>query len=194
MEGTNYKKLLQLECDKFFRQELKDFALYCLGKVPSHFWTKPASSSGKYHFPDENGEGGLALHILRVCKVVDILLKAKNTVDLDAVRFACIFHDVGRYGLKEKPEKWSLKEHPELGVKFLEDCISTYNWPIEIVEGMMGSGMSLTGVELTYKIVQLSKIKNAILTHMGRWGTVKPETEEDWIVHLADMIASQYKP
>jgi hypothetical protein len=33
---------------------------------------------------------------------------------------------------------------------------------------------------------------NAILSHMGRWGVDRPKSEEDWIVHLADMIASQY--
>lgn len=152
--------------------ELRTLANYCLGKLPEHFWTQPSSSSGKYHPEDEHGPEGLALHTLRVMKIAEILIKAAQPpIYVDAIRLAAMFHDAARYGLNTTPTSHSLKEHPELSAIFLMNFI--------IPKGLTPA------LEVAY---------HAILTHMGKWGKYKPESPEDWIVHYADIIASQYTP
>ena len=153
--------------------ELRTLANHCLDKLPEHFWTQPSSSSGKYHPEDEHGPGGLALHTLRVMKVAEILIRASQPpIYANAIRLAAMLHDAARYGLNKKPSPHSLDEHPELSAEFLRECY---------LEKQDTPPLAL-------------KAYNPILRHMGKWGKYRPESPEDWIVHYADVIASQYFP
>ncbi len=155
---------------EFNNPELKPLLEFCLDKAPEHFWTMPSSSTGKHHPPDENGKGGLVLHTIRVLKVANKLMECWNPPFItDAVKLASALHDIGRYGLKEKPSNHSLPNHPKLGAKFLENCIKQFHPnTITIVQGTKGSGMTLAEVTLEYKIRVILTAKQAILTHMGK--------------------------
>lgn len=50
---------LQPELDQIRDEQIMTFTRYVLEKAPTYFWTVPSSSSGKYHPPQSNGEGGL---------------------------------------------------------------------------------------------------------------------------------------
>lgn len=69
--------------------------------VPEYFWTKPSSSTGKYHPFDERGKFGLVLHTCRVTKVVDDLCVAAEIIgsDRDNLIVAAILHDSFKYDL-----------------------------------------------------------------------------------------------
>ncbi len=146
--------------------QIRQIVAGCLMKAPSHFRTQPATSSGRYHPPDENQHAGLMLHTKRVCATAEIIMTTRAPLVLgpDIIRGACLLHDVARYGLGEDPTPHSLDDHPELA----------WNW---IIEQYPGSGLALG-------------IADCVLTHMGRWGKSKPKTEPQHIVHLADMIAA----
>lgn len=68
------------------KQKLKD--------TPEHFWTDPASFSGKYH----QGESRVD-HIKRACVVSEhlITLFALSPLEADVVRSAVILHDCATY-------------------------------------------------------------------------------------------------
>ena len=163
-----------LDSKTFYTPELREFAVFAFERLPGYFWDKPASSSGKYHPPDERGVAGLSLHTYRVCRVANLLINAKNTVNIEAVRLGALLHDSGRFGLGLRPEFHSVSNHAELGAKFLVGCIKDF-----------------PNVDLLSKDT-LVIAEHSILTHMGRWGKPTPSTDEDWLVHLADMVASGY--
>lgn len=162
----DFEKELFRISDKYVR----DLTRKALQEAPEYFWTKPSSSSGKYHLPDEHGEGGLVKHVKRTCAAAEVLLKAWVTpVDFDVVRAGCILHDIGRYGFTEEPPAHSLKTHPYLGWKYLND------------------------IEASAEDTKFKEVIHCVESHMGKWGPVSPGTREAFIVHLADMIASQYR-
>lgn len=176
---SNDEEALRGEAEKILDRTLRSFALSCLDRAPDYFWTKPSSSSGKYHPPDEHGEGGLVLHTSRVVKLSEILLKsAVPPVMVDSVRFAAIFHDVGRFGFEANPAEHSLKDHPELASKWLEEQVAHF--------------LSKDRIRDPIFRMELNVAQRAIESHMGKWGGNPPSSKEDWIVHSADMVASQY--
>lgn len=153
---------------------LRDMTKKALDEAPYYFWTKPSSSSGKYHLPDEHGEGGLVLHTKRTCAAAEVLITAwTETIDFNVVRSACILHDIGRYGFTRIPPYHSLKNHHVLGYKFIME--------------MDGYDQSMTDNS------EWEHVAMCVRSHMGKWGEYPPVTGEAWIVHLADMVASQYR-
>jgi hypothetical protein len=134
--------------------------------APLYFWTRPSSSTGKYHPVDENTEGGLALHTLRVFGAAKVMLESRVKDSpgwkalVSPVLSASLLHDIRRYGPKGKPSQWSVKEHPDLAASLAEQ-----------------SGLDQTVVR-------------CIKCHMGPWGTSPPVAEAEWMVHLADNIAT----
>lgn len=119
------------------------------------------------------------MHTLRVVKLSEILLiSAVPPVGVDSVRFAAIFHDVGRFGFEANPAEHSLKDHPELASKWLEEQVAHF--------------LSKDRIRDPIFRTLLETALRAIESHMGKWGRSKPSSKEDWIVHNADMIASQY--
>ena len=160
---------LTQEVNKIGDNSIRTFVKELLDIIPSHFWDAPSSSTGKYHPPDEHTKGGLVLHTQRVCKAAEVLMRASfPPIEMDVIRASCILHDTARFGLDEKPSIHSLGNHAELAAAFIEK---------------EGAGR-----------LDVSKIQSCVKRHMGKWGKEPPETKEEWIVHLADMVASQYMP
>lgn len=170
MEVPNLTNEITLIEDEFVRT----FTEAVLQKVPKYFWTLPASSTGKYHPPIERGPYGLVWHTKAVCKVGKILLSSKPEIDSSCALSAMILHDVGRYGLEEKHSSYSLNNHPDVAADLIKSLIDP-------------------NTDITHEnYIRVDKIAQAVRSHMGRWGKTLPQSELDWIVHLADNVAASY--
>ena len=144
---------------------LNTFMMVALQDTPSYFWHKP-SSAGNHHPPDEHGEGGLALHSLRVARVCWTLCQSvQPRLNPDVILSAGILHDIGRYGLDAESAQYTLPDHPDIGAKFLREY---------------GDGL-------------IEEVACAVETHSGRWGRIQPRNELEWLVHYADCVAANYQ-
>ena len=135
-----------------------------LQSIPEYFWRKP-SSAGKHHPSDEHGDGGLALHTLRVARVCWTLCNSRPDVNADVLLSAGILHDIGRYGLGENPSQYTLPDHPDIAAAYIREY---------------GDGL-------------IEEVACAVETHSGRWGRIHPRNETEWLVHYADCIAANYQ-
>jgi len=171
------------------------FALELLDKVPAYFWVVSASSSGKHHPSHELGEGGLARHSLMVYRWLKMLIQA-NEQDmsefLPGMVLACLFHDCCKRGVSNEPEEHTKFEHPLLSAKFVLDNAERFakenkDFFDTVIEDEDGFKHSVA--------IAISCIE----THMGRFNTnkhsdvklPKPNTPIQYMVHLADYIASR---
>ena len=143
---------------------LNTFTMVALQEAPSHFWHKP-SSAGNHHPADEHGEGGLALHSLRVARVCWTLCQSRPELAPNVILSAGILHDIGRYGMDAESSQYSLPNHPDIAARFLRE---------------LGGDA-------------LEEVACAVETHSGRWGRIPPRNETEWLVHYADCIAANYQ-
>jgi len=156
------------ELNKIQDEEIRSITKLCLDNAPPHFWYRPASSTGKYHAPEENEQGGLVVHSKRVCIVGEILIAAWwEPIKADVIRSACITHDICKYGEGYSSSRYTMANHPQLGSNF-----------IKVIAGNK------------YDIDKVNAIANAVASHMGKWGPGYENKPENLIVHLADLLAT----
>ena len=167
-----FEREINLIVDEDLRMAVKS---YMEEVVPDYFWTDGASSSGKYHPPFAQSEGGLVRHTKAVVMFAEELLRMSSYAYMkeeykDYVIAACILHDTCKYGI-DKFDKAEYKNHAaNAAYYFGEFCECTYPRPAS---------------EL---------LLNAIRSHMGQWSTNKedrPFTNIDRCVHMADYMASR---
>ena len=144
-------------------------------RVPLHFWTDSASSSGKFHPQLSQGEGGLVRHTKAVVMFAEELLRMSTYAYMkdeykDYVIVACLVHDTMKYGLHEYDKKEYRNHAKNASIAFAEWCRTACDF--EPSEYLLG----------------------AIASHMGQWSTNKedrPFTNIDRCVHMADYMASR---
>lgn len=147
--------------------------------APPQFWTKPASSTSKYHPDSSNVNGGLVIHTKQVFYIAKAILDAKMDLllaDRDIVLASCLLHDIYKYDFSAS--QYTVRNHGIGGVEFIsnlkplrEFLMSTYknppSWYLEILK--------------------------CVKSHNGKF--TKEHTgffdEAQTIVHLADWIACQ---
>lgn len=164
--NTNEAKLrMELAAKKIKNPSLQNFVLNILSKLPERAWRREASL--KYHHPDEQEEGGNALHELRVDALSSIVADVCDLrpLDRDLLRAAALLHDCCRHGLNAD-ESYTVKSHANL-VR-------------ELIEG--------EGVESMWT----NPVCTIIETHMSRWGEppYTPQISLRDILILSDYIAS----
>ena len=177
------------ELDMLENELLRDFAEFCLVRLPEYFFTIPASSTGKYHPSYTLGEGGLVRHTKAAVKIANDLLNLEQNKELaeyrDEIIFALIFHDSIKKG--NANSKYTVTEHPILAVDFIEDCMKDYNLVMDA-----GEGLSF--------IDSVKRIQRLIKSHMGQWNSdyrtkkeilPKPSSEVEKFVHTCDYLASR---
>lgn len=142
---------------------LKTTTMVALQEAPSHFWHQP-SSAGKHHPPDEHGDGGLALHTLRVSRICWTMCQSRSDLNPDVILAAGILHDIGRYGMDEHPSRYTIPSHPDIGAEYIRSY---------------GDGL-------------IEEVACAVETHSGQWGRIEPRNETEWLVHYADCIAANF--
>lgn len=156
---------------------VKDFVYEALTEAHPDFWKCPASSSGKYHPPEDNGIGGTVRHTIKCVKVTESLLGyfgLNLDVEKDIAIAATILHDICKNGY---PEQWAVHTNNQHG-------LIAYHW--------------LDQFELKSKYVK-ELIKNAVRYHMSIWSVPKEEaivavnnaSAIVRIVQVADMVASR---
>lgn len=172
IEVDELKEKLHKVVKTISSDSIKAWTIGMLKIAPLAFWERAASSTGKYHRADENGAGGQVMHTLRVCAMVDHLVRMDNlpVIERDMLLSAAILHDICKYGVDGKSEHTFL-EHPQL-VKDL--------WEKNLL--------------LLPKCEYDSKIINTILQHSGRWGEypLSLRTHSGRLLHIADFIASRH--
>jgi len=169
------EKLVKDKISRIEDPELRRLVEACLEQVPNHFWMKPSSSTGKYHPKDEHLPGGLSLHTARVSDVAELIIDSlKYRCTPDIVRTGALLHDISRYGTAEKPTEHSLHNHPLLGAGWVAEVGHKLDPPIEEDK--------------------LQEVCSTVRSHMGRWHDPSPDSVNEVLVHLADVIAAGYIP
>lgn len=158
------EKLLNLTSKSIKDKTLKSETLNFLkNTAPNYFWEAPASSSGKFHPPLSQGDAGLVRHTYFATK---LLLEMSG---LDYIK-----------------SKYSSKSIDEMIVAIiLHDTFKL---------GLEGGNKTDSHHELLpifHLPTELKPCGILIATHMGEWGAVKPKNEREYLVHLADYLASR---
>lgn len=172
-------KLIQTEGTREWVQKV-------LGTFPEHFWTQPASTTGKYHPACANVQSGLLIHTKRVIWFAvrfikafgyDITNRPSDMYVSDNIIAACILHDgwKGGKGYGERAVSFQMyQDHPIL---VEENYRKAY--PEEKLKALQ------------------KEIFNLIKYHMGPWtpDSVKKPMEKylnsELIVYLSDYLASR---
>lgn len=164
-----FVKELQLIEDK----ELNKFAKDIIKSADDRFFIEPASSSGKYHPEFARVIGGLLLHTKAVVFFLKEILRSEmyeiDKHHQELLIIAAIAHDIKKYG-EEGKDTHTVNNHPELAAKYVEEV----NKKSKIL-----------------KKDELKYLQRAIITHMGIFGNEKPKTDDEKLLHLADMLASR---
>lgn len=169
------KELLFIEVDTISDGLLRDFVKEVLeNKTPDAFWTIPASSSGKHHPEQSNGEGGLVRHILAGLYFVRefCIAYSADESEKDICIASMILHDIGK------------------AIAEPHDIVLTRQ-----LSWMLKDNYDTYGISMTV---------NAVRWHMGKWSTGSTDGYEpgnrkfpedfsriEQIVHLADYAASR---
>lgn len=94
-------RLIQNETEKIVSEDIKDFTYQAFTKVDPLFWVSPASSTGKYHPQEDNGEGGLVRHVVKGIAVVEQYARRArfSQRELDMALSAFLLHDSCKDGV-----------------------------------------------------------------------------------------------
>lgn len=174
MDKKEKIKVFEDELSTINDSSLKKFAKLLLEDAEEWFFTAPASSSGKYHPDYARSHGGLALHTKAVIMFANEIIRTEmfeiNEHEADLIRIACLIHDIKKYG-DVKKNMHTLKNHPELASEYLQTIYK--------------KNKKLVNKE------DVDIISNMVISHMGIYGDIKPNTILEKIVHIADSIASR---
>lgn len=169
--------------ETFVDNDIKRFAEKCLDIVPDYFYHVPASSSGKYHPAYALGEGGLARHTLALLKILKYILDLQYMGSIFSEReeqlmlVAGMMHDTFKSGAQEEYEK---SKHTK------------FNHPILAANAVRGIKGIIAKSEVEF-------CAHCIESHMGQWNEdkrsgwklPKPSDIPQFMVHLADYLASR---
>lgn len=174
-------EMVEKYLERISSPEIKEFARNMWRKVPDYFFIIPASVSGKYHAQWSTDKGGLVRHVLMGVQVADDLSRTFGLTDheTDLAIAAMLGHDTIKYGL-DFDDRY-LDVHPYMPRTYFGHYKS---------EGYVGDFS---------KTLDFDTIMSAIERHMGNimtgeWTTVgglRPETPLQYVVHLADYVASR---
>lgn len=175
-ENTNNNSRLaffEKELNLIKNENVKNLTLKVLIEAPQWFFTKPASSSGNFHPEYTRGEGGLMMHTKAVVYLLKEMFRSQmydiDEYHQDLLLLSAIAHDTKKFGNLEYGGR-TIKEHPELAATYVEDINKAYNF---------------------LDVDSIDYIKRCITSHMGIWGNTKPETIDEQLLHLADLLASR---
>lgn len=164
----------------------------CLYDAPDYFFEIPASSTGKFHPDYALGEGGLVRHVKAACKMLHDFIKLEffkcTDEEHDYSIAALILHDCRKSGVNHG--QYTVHEHPVLAADLVRDTCDALICENEAF------GDTATGIAINeyYK-----NVPHLIESHMGQWNwskrssikLPKPKTTMEFLVHLADYLASR---
>lgn len=137
-----------------------------LKESPAYFRYVPASATGKYHPAYTLGEAGLVRHTAAAVKIgyhICSLDFVKITpYERDLVLASLFLHDTRKKGNGSEPDQEQFEEHAKLASVAVDDGTAAFK-----------------------------RVSRYVLVHMGQWGNNKPANLREFIVHLADYLASR---
>lgn len=159
-------------------EKIRDWVKKVLNTFPEHFWTQPASTTGKYHPACVNVKSGLLIHTKRVIWFAIRFMNAFNInmiSNRDKIIAACVLHD-GWKGGKGRSDYKAYVDHPILVERHYRKA-----FPNEELEPWQ------------------QDIFGLIKYHMAFWGPESVKTEKsveeytslELIVYLSDYFASK---
>ena len=137
------KEMLYAKIERIKDAEIRRFVAAVLNNAPEGFWTTPCSGTGKWHPPENQGEGGLIRHLLKCAEFSQDLCRFFNLSEneTDVVLASTILHDIKKNG-----EPWGQSTdltHGKIGYDFLD--------------------------KFNLREPEKTKIKNGVRYHLGRF-------------------------
>lgn len=177
------------EVNLIIDQGVRLFTRAMLLAAPDHFWHTPSSKSGKYHPPDEHGEGGNVLHTKRVVRLVAHMSDAQERefFERDIAISAAILHDITKYVRGKDGELYYDPFHP----------YTVENVYAEVHDSERAQDLDtiVKSTTLLCDETYLFEILRAIRCHLGPWSPIPetyPTSSLEWFIHLADSIAAKF--
>jgi 23S rRNA maturation-related 3'-5' exoribonuclease YhaM len=170
---ANVWEPLEQEIRMIVNPEIQDFVKFALEAAPAYFWTDPASKSGRFHPTKSRGPGGIVHHTRLVVYFAMQLLESMGCEAWrDEIIAAALLHDAYKNG--DGTTKYGV------------------NWAMHGVN-LAGHLKKQAGYGRFALKVSADKILDMCGKHMGKWGGAapRPSAMEDWLLHIADMIASR---
>jgi hypothetical protein len=92
---------LSEQIEKISSVPIRDFVVEALEHADPKFWTAPCSSTGKYHPPEDQGEGGLIRHLIKGTAVVEQFARRAqfSQLEQDLAIASYLLHDCCKDGM-----------------------------------------------------------------------------------------------
>lgn len=118
--NNQLRKLFYSQLVKISNLEIREFVKAILNNAPEGFWTTPCSGSGKYHPPENQGNGGLIRHLLKCLETAQDMCRyfGLSESDMDIVLAGVFLHDIKKNGDPWGPS--TDMEHGLIGARFIE--------------------------------------------------------------------------
>lgn len=182
---------LLAEIDMINDHAIKLFVRSVLLNAEPIFWEAPASVSGEHHPPDERSAFGNVLHTKRVAHLAAFLSDAQDRVAIerDIAIAAALIHDISKIVVWQDGSLHYDKMHPytaDIAVRQLKD---------QQEEGLDPSAPPTQSSTVYIDDITYYQIMKCVRSHLGLFSPVPetyPTVSVEWIVHLADYIASHY--
>jgi putative nucleotidyltransferase with HDIG domain len=184
-QEDDYLETLLDEINLISDEVIKSFVRSVLLQA-SDFWIVPSSFSGKYHPPDEHGHGGNVLHTIRVTRIADTMCDSYSVSqeERDVILAACLLHDITK-GVNHSDDTFQYDPmHPYTVNKFVSNVISH--------DKKYANDAHSSSLFMQEETIQ--SILRLVRCHLGPWSPIPetyPITYMDYIVHVADNIASK---
>ena len=175
------KEVFNKELSYIKNERYRENAKKIIELLPDYFFEVPAASTGKYHPPFAQGDGGLVRHTKAAVRIAKTLLDNEiigsvfKQEEKDLMIIGLIIHDGLKYGIEK--EKYTRVDHPILISNYLKDNKDK---------------LTLTENEIMF-------ICNVVETHMGaftkdfRGNEVleRPINKYQKFVHMCDDLSSK---
>lgn len=170
----NRQEIFEKQLSEIKTHSIKQFAKEVINQAPDYFFEVPASTTGKHHPEYAAGVGGLVRHTKAVFTFISYIVELEmyklSDKEKDMLKLSALVHDILKLGVENK-SGFTAKNHPELAATFIENVNNNMKDPIP-------------HEDIIY-------MQQAIESHMGQWGKIKPETEAQKLLHLADYLAAR---
>lgn len=179
----SYRKtdIFKTELSWIKSDKIRDYFTKAVNLLPDYFFEIPASSTGKYHPEYATGSGGLVRHTKAFAGILRDLVELEylnfTQDEKDIMLGASLVHDGCKSGLPKS--EFSIADHPLVVVNMLKTAPELKDLLTPEQE------------DVCYRVIS---------SHMGQWNTdyrtkqeilPKPKTKDEFIVHLADYLASR---
>lgn len=189
-EDTYTLEVFKSSLEKIKNDDIREFTVDMLTRVPEYFYTAPASKSGRYHPKYAQGRGGLVRHTISAVNVLGSMIRNKTIIfalfnkqylsdtEVDICISAIILHDTVKQGPTNGGGGY-LYEHAQAAVKYINKNLNKNRYKNILKE--------------------IDKILGCIYFHMGQWNkygdnftnVLKSQiTPIHSLVHLCDYVSS----